>query len=521
MRRVNLCFGTVLVAAWLQFRETGLPGLSAELELSTGVPSRVYLFKDDRPFRLNPVDALLPLHVDLFYRERLWRRIPSPETLEVTAGEQSHFFLLKGRARFVLPPGKYRVEAYRGFLHKPASREFTLAPADERAVELRLEPMPETGWLSGDDHIHLTRAPEDDDVFLDFLEAEDLSVGNFLQLQRQMDAAVQYGFGSKAEARRTGYSIRPGHESRSHFYGHVNVLGPRELLRPLSIGEVYANTGDAWPFPHVLFRRGRELGATVGYAHFDGSQPHSSLLMDLALGSIDFIEVFQFGVLHAERWYELLNAGLRVTGIAGSDFPVPLNNRKPWPRSIPLLGPERTMVKAPPGASAYESWAAGVREGRAVVTNGPLLELTINGQEPGAVLDAPAVEGRARVTFHRPIEKLEIVANGQVVATRAGDGTATELTLPFKVDTPDSTWIAARASSPQLENEPDIRAHTNPVYVLRGGRRVRVDAARQAVLARWEREAEYYRTGGLRFADETQRRELLEKVDAALNALRK
>ena len=64
-----------------------------------------------------------------------------------------------------LPPGKYRVEAYRGFLHKPAFQEFTLAPRSERRVELRLQPMHETGWLSGDDHIHLTRAPEDDDVF--------------------------------------------------------------------------------------------------------------------------------------------------------------------------------------------------------------------------------------------------------------------------------------------------------------------------------------------------------------------
>ena len=521
MRRVNLFFGTVLLLAWVQFRQTGLPGLSAELDLSTGVPARVYLFKDDLPFRLSPVDALLPLHVDLFYRERLWRRVSSPATLEVTANEQSHFFLLRGRARFVLPPGKYRVEAYRGFLHKPAVQEFTLAPRGERRVDLRLEPMPETGWLSGDDHIHLTRAPEDDDVFLGLLEAEDLSVGNFLQLQRQMDAAVQYGFGPKAEARRPGYSIRPGHESRSHFYGHVNVLGPREIQRPLSIGAVYANSDAAWPFPHVLFQRGRALGGTVGYAHFDGNQPHSTLLMDLALGSIDFIEVFQFGVLHAERWYELLNAGLRVTGIAGSDFPVPLNNRKPWPRSMPLLGPERTMVKAAPGRSAYESWAEGVRAGRASVTNGPLLELTVNGQEPGAVLDAPAVEGRARVVFHRPIEKLEIIANGEVVASRAGDGAATELTLPFTVNTSDSTWVAARASSPKIADEPDIRAHTNPVYVLRGGRPVRVDAARRSVLARWEREAVYYRTGGLSFADESQRRELLAKVDAALDALRK
>jgi hypothetical protein len=520
MRRVNLLFGTMLLLACVQFRETGLPGLSAELDLSTGVPARVYLFKDDLPFRLSPVDALLPLRVDLFYRERLWRRVPSPATLEVTANEQSHFFLLRGRARFVLPPGKYRVEAYRGFLYKPASQEFTLGPGGERRVELRLEPIPATGWLSGDDHIHLTRGPDDDDVFLGVLEAEDLSVGNFLQLQRQMDAAVQYGFGPKAEARRPGYSIRPGHESRSHFYGHVNVLGPREMLRPLSIGEVYANSPDAWPYPHVLFQRGHELGATVGYAHFDGNQPHSSLLMDLALGSIDFIEVFQFGILQDERWYELLNAGLRVTGIAGSDFPVPLNNRKPWPRSIPLLGPERTMVKAAPGRSAYESWAAGVRAGRASITNGPLVELTVNGQEPGAVLDAPVAEGRARVVFHRPIEKLEIIANGRVVAARAGDGAATELTLPFRVETPDSTWIAARVSSPKIENEPDIRAHTNPVYVLRGGRRVHVEAARRAVLARWEREAEYYRTGGLTFINGSQRREFLEKVNAALDALR-
>ena len=179
------------------------------------------------------------------------------------------------------------------------------------------------------------------------------------------------------------------------------------------------------------------------------------------------------------------------------------------------------MVKAAPGRSPYENWAAGVRAGRAVVTNGPLLELTVNGQEPGAVLDAPVAEGRARVVFHRPIEKLEIIANGRVVAAGAGDGAATELTLPFRVDTSASTWIAARASSPKIENEPDILAHTNPVYVLRGDRQVRVDAARRAVLERWEREAEYFRTAGLSFANESQRRELLEKVDAALDALRK
>ena len=38
-------------------------------------------------------------------------------------------------------------------------------------------------------------------------------------------------------------------------------------------------------------------------------------------GGVDFVEVFQFGELKSDPWYELLNAGFRVTGIAGSDFP--------------------------------------------------------------------------------------------------------------------------------------------------------------------------------------------------------
>jgi hypothetical protein len=78
-----------------------------------------------------------------------------------------------------------------------------------------------------------------------------------------------------------------------------------------------------------VFDQGRRAGATVGFAHFNGSAPHSTLLMDLTLSRLDFIEVFQFGVLKSQEWYELLNAGFQVTGIAGSDFPVPLNNRNP------------------------------------------------------------------------------------------------------------------------------------------------------------------------------------------------
>src|SRR5712692_8535847 len=159
-------FGFAL--AWAQFR----PELTARLELLTDpqLPARVYLFKDGRPFRLSPVQALLPLRVDLFYRERLWRSSQTPETLEVTCNEQSHFILLNGRASYELPAGKYRIEAYRGLFFQPVSQDFELRAGEKRQVVLRLVAWAKgEEWLSGDDHIHLTRSREDNDVFLRWL----------------------------------------------------------------------------------------------------------------------------------------------------------------------------------------------------------------------------------------------------------------------------------------------------------------------------------------------------------------
>ena len=81
---------------------------SSRLELGTApnLPARVYLFKDNKPFRLGPVDAILPIKVDLFYRDTLWQAGANPKTLEVMAYDQSHVLLLDGAATFELPPGR-------------------------------------------------------------------------------------------------------------------------------------------------------------------------------------------------------------------------------------------------------------------------------------------------------------------------------------------------------------------------------------------------------------------------------
>lgn len=553
-RPISVLRTAASVALVLAAARFGMPAIQVEPEKASATlrlavrradngaitPARVYLFKSDRPFRLSPVDVLLPLRVDAYYRERLWRRPPElpaadgrpARTLEVTNNGESHFVLLDGEGRYELPAGNYRVEAHRGLAWAPASREFELKAGEATEVSLTLQPLAGTvgeGWISGDDHIHLVRAAEDDPVFLRWLEAEDLSVGNFLQLQRQADAAVQYGFGRAAEARSPGYSIRSGEEARSEFYGHINLLGPDRLVRPVSVGTMYANSPTAYPFPERVFAEGRALGAVVGYAHFDGSMKHSTLPLDLALGGVDFVEVFQFGELKTNPWYELLNAGFRVTGIAGSDFPANLSKYRPWPRRIPLLGPERTLVKADtssagdPDRSAYDAWADGVRRGAAVVSNGPILDLVVEGRGPGAVVDlnleAGQVSGEVHAVALRPLEALEVVANGRVVQTVAGDGRKTELRLPFTIPASESLWVAGRVRAAREGNEPAIQAHSNPVYVLRDRRPVHDPAARAAVAERWRREVDYYRSGELIFASPEQRRELLARLDEATRVL--
>jgi hypothetical protein len=491
------------------------PRDSATLEVATSprTPARIYLFRNNAPFRLSPVDAVLPIQSDLYYRDRLFTANPSPAVLEIVAYSQYHYILLNGSAKFHMPPGKYRIEAYRGLFYTPATAEFELAPGQQHRATLPLKPWAgadPSEWISADDHIHLTRDRKDNSIFLSWLAAEDLNVGNFLALQRQMDAGVQYAYGSAGVVRSNGYAIQPGQESRNEFWGHINLLGASELIRPMSTGAMYANSTPSDPWPALWFAQGRRLGALVGHAHFFPQPQHSTIYMDAALGNLDFVEVFQFGELKTDAWYELWNAGLRVTGIAGSDFPVPLGRRNPWPRWLPLLGPERALVKARPGANSFAAWAAGVREGRVVVSNGPLVELT---------LDRASNTARATAAFFQPIESLEIVRNGQPVATAKGDSTKTQLAVELRLSPTDCCWIAARARS--RVNQDPVQGHTNPRWLLDNPPSDQLKAGREKVAARWADQLERFRRAGIPFSTQVREREFYEAAERALANLRR
>jgi hypothetical protein len=473
------------------------------------MPARIYLLRNGEPFRLQPVQAVLPVRSDTFYRDRLWMDGGDPDVMELICNDEYHYLLLKGSASFHLPPGKYAMEAYRGFFYTPARVEFELKADETRTVTLSLkawEGVRPEEWISADDHIHLTRMQRENPVFLAWLEAEDLNVANFLALQRQSDAAPQYAYGQAGEFARRGYTIRSGQETRNQSFGHILMLGGEELVRPMSTGRELANAPDDYPFHTLLFDLARKARALTGYAHFRARPSKSTFYMDLALGKLDLIELFQFGVLTTEPWYELLNAGFRITGVAGSDFPVYVQRLKAYPRWISLLGPERALVKKPaaqPGG--FAAWADGVRKGQVVVSNGPIVELALAGGE-----------ARATAAFFRPLEVLEIVRNGEVVASIKGDGERRRLAVSVKAS--GDSWYAARVRAKKEKDEPDIQAHTNAMYP---GGPVMLPEARRAIADRWEAEMKQYRGAGLSWGSAAREREFFETGEKALAELRR
>jgi hypothetical protein len=121
-----------IALARAQVRDSALhPDYTAHLEVvvqrgDTGevAPARIYLFRSGEAHRLSPVDNLLPLVQDNFYRNRIWRMTDRPKTLEITIRGISHVILLEGRATFDVPAGKeYRLEAYHGLFYTPVWSE--------------------------------------------------------------------------------------------------------------------------------------------------------------------------------------------------------------------------------------------------------------------------------------------------------------------------------------------------------------------------------------------------------------
>jgi len=299
--------------------------------------------------------------------------------------------------------------------------------------------------------------------------------------------------------------LRYGQEYRMPF-GHRTVLNNDAMFFPL----VSAVRGTAYraPFP-PLFEYLRRLKkeqphvlAGVPHPYFGylarGELPErgapAEIPVDVALGLVDYFDVnciWSDERGSAAIYHELLNTGFRLPAAGGSDTFSDL-----W--RDPPLGTGRTYVQVE-GELSLASWYEGLKAGRSFSTNGPLLELDVEGKGMGEeiALETPAklaVKARARAAV--PMTKMTVLVNGRPFATVAPEHGARELSWSGSIPIEESAWIAVQAegeSSPWVTDS-YLFAHSTPVYVSVGGQRVVVEKDR-AYLERYvEALADYART---------------------------
>jgi len=374
------------------------------------------------------------------------------------ASENRQAFYVSGDYQASVPAGLYDLVVTRGPEYRLVQQKVEVkpdAPADVTVALERYADLPSGGWYSADSHIHLMRdQPADTNIWTQ-LSAEDVHLGNLLEMGNIEGTYYKQPAWDRAGwFMRDGYAMVPGQEDpRTGMRGHTIHWNLKQ--------HVHFEKEAFFQYDRV-FERTRSQGALTGYAHlgelFNGRR---GLALDVPFGLVDFIEVLQGGRLNTEIWYSFLNLGYKVLPVAGADYPY-------FGPTLP--GVERTYARVD-GAFTPQSWYDGFRRGHAYVTNGPLLQFTINGRTMGEEVrvkrGAPleiAAEAQLNPDVDR-LDRLELVMLGDVetqIAAAGKDKARLQKTLTAE----RSMWVAVRAYGNHQEPQFTTVAHSAPIYVV-------------------------------------------------------
>ena len=393
-----------------------------------------------------------------------------------------YFFYAEDRFQVTLPAGEATIEAVRGLEYAPIQKTVLVRANETQQLELELDHrfrLRRQNWYSGDAHIHANYLNNElvgvEDIRLQ-VSAEGLDVAN-LMVANSGGAIIhdERFFEGKPHSVSRGSRILYWNEEMRNrrLYGHMSFFNLKELVYPLYTGFPGTPHWEDYPPNFNQAEKARAQNGAVAYVHpaigttlmgvgFGGAREFP---VDLALGEVDALDVLSntAEMPATELWYRVLNTGLRCALSAGSDSFT--NLMMHW-----VPGGGRVYVQVP-GEFSYEGWIENYRAGRSFVTNGPIVSLDVNGKGPGEELRFPGrreqVTVKAEVSSIVPVELLEIVVNGAVVASQAVQGgTSARIEHPLVLE--KSSWVAVRALGPGhrlIMNDPQAFAHTGAVFL--------------------------------------------------------
>jgi hypothetical protein len=418
-----------------------------------------------------------------------------------------------------LAAGDYIVEYTRGPEYLVKKQPLKVTSNTNQTATFRLErwfDAAKLGWYSGDHHIHAagcahyespTQGVLPQDMIRHIL-GEALNVGSVLTWgpcyyhQKQFFEAKVNSLSTPQNLMR--YDVEVSGFPSSHC-GHLMLLRLKDQDYP---GSKVIEDWPSWDLP--ILKWGKSQGAVVGFTHsgfglevkttdlpnyeiprFDGIGANE-YVVDVTHDAVDLISAVDTPyVWELNVWYHTLNVGFRTRISGETDFPCIYGER---------VGLGRSYVKLDAKLD-FDPWIDGLRDGRSYVSDGKshLMDFRVNGLLAGtqgsevklgkqetvrvsakvaARLDEQPNETirsrrydrqpfwdleRARIGNTREVA-VELVVNSEPVAKKniIADGTLRDLT--FDVPIAQSSWVALRILP---------SSHTNPIFVVVGGKPVR------------------------------------------------
>ena len=407
------------------------------------------------------------------------------------------FFYSPGEIEIDAPIGELIITATHGFSTPKHVQNIEIGEGTTE-TELNLTMIWDAnkeGWYAADNHFHLnyggTNRLDPEDILID-LKAEGITIGYPLVANLGNRFLEQDLIHWKNEGTPI---LRFGQEVRSHFFGHLNIIGIKELFWPWVWGPSYDIYGSDDRLNAEPLRFAREQGAVSGYVHpvsvqdpFKEGAARSipiSLIADAVLQEVDILEL---GCLWTDEigtsalWHEFLNLGIPIAMSAGSDV---MND---FYRTM-AVGATRVYVK-PEGALTEQSFLDALKKGRSFVSNGPQLLFSINDNEVGGVVTSKKSKAGWLLNVYSPVpyEKVEIFVNGKVVWTKKSKGSHSE-TYKGSIEIPEGGWATARVSGgksdwPMMDSYPF--AESSPIWFYEIGStsaNSKIEAARKLLEA--------------------------------------
>ena len=446
-----------------------------------------------------------------------------PNTIAYERSGESHFIANEG-FEIELPSGVYTLAAERGPEYRPFLATLQARDGEEKTLRVELTRwihMNRLGWYSGDLHNH--RGVDEMPLLL---LAEDLNLAptlaDWIWDDRERSAPPQSGDAIRYVDSTHVYSVFDKEIERLKAGpGAVDLLGLRTripfigylLYPPNDTFARQAHAQGGWVDMEKIVWRDAAALVALGVVEYAGivHNHFNRQGVELETDSWGMIPKYRpefhtpagMPLWSMDVYYRFLTCGFRLPVSAGSASGV---------KAAPL-GYNRVYVKTRE-PFAYDTWFRALKDGRSFATNGPMLFLTVDGQEPGAVLRFPPrtstrIRIRAEAVSRNPLDRLEIIFKGKTVRTIRGSG---KLAVDFTMNVGETGWFAARAFE-KLDRT--IRfAHTSPVYVELAGDAgiVRDDA--QFFLDWIDRETAFYRNAS-GFRDEAHREAMLAMFAAA------